>query len=200
MSARDEDRWNEKYAKREPLSNVDPDEWLVEAFQLIETACGKAESGQRALDVACGLGHNAIWLAQQSWRSDAVDISTNGLGLARQCATANDVDVRWIQADLDDWIPPAGEYDLVVVFRFLDRDTVPRVVRSALRPGGWLVYETFSAAQCSRADNHLSNPTFTLAPGEFRALFPDFQVVVDREDVLHDRTVQRFLGRRQTDG
>jgi len=200
MSVRDEDRWNEKYAKREPPSNVEPDEWLVEALQLIETACGKTESGQRALDVACGLGHNAIWLAQRNWRSDAVDISTNGLDLARQSAIANDVDVRWIQADLDDWIPASGEYDLVVVFRFLDRDTVPRVVRSALRPGGWLVYETFSAAQCSRSDNHLSNPAFTLAPGEVRSLFPDFQVVVDREAVLHDRTVQRFLGRRQSDG
>lgn len=200
MSVRDQDRWNAKYAKRHPLPNVDPDEWLVEAFQLIGTASGKTESGQRALDVACGLGHNAIWLAQRSWQTDAVDISTNGLELARRCATANDADVRWILADLDDWTPAAGEYDLVVVFRFLDRKTIPRIVRTGLRPGGWLVYETFSESQCSRGDSHISNPLFTLAPGELPVLFPDLQVVVDREDVLHDRTVQRFLGRRQSDG
>ena len=102
MSMRDRDRWNERHAKCEPLSIVQPDEWLVEAFQLIETACGTTESPQRTLDVACGLGHNAIWLAQQGLRSDAVDISTNGLELARQCATANNVDVCWIEADLDD--------------------------------------------------------------------------------------------------
>ncbi len=197
MSARDRDRWNERHAKCELLSIVQPDEWLVEALQVIETAPGVTESPRRVLDVACGLGHNAIWLAQQGWRADAVDISSNGLKLARQCATANDVHVCWIESDLDDWTPAANEYDLVVVFRFLDRDTVPRVVQTALRPGGWLVYETFSAAQCRRSDNHISNPTFTLAPGELLRLFSEFDVVAHREDALHDRTVERFLGRRQ---
>jgi 2-polyprenyl-3-methyl-5-hydroxy-6-metoxy-1,4-benzoquinol methylase len=108
MSAHDRDRWNERHAKCEPLSIAQPDEWLVEALQLIETTCGTTESRQRTLDVACGLGHNAIWLAQQGWRSDAVDISTHGLELARQCAAANDVDVCWIEADLDKWTPAAN--------------------------------------------------------------------------------------------
>jgi SAM-dependent methyltransferase len=182
------------------MSIVQPDEWLVEALRLIETTCGTTEPLQRTLDVACGLGHNAIWLAQQGWRSDAVDISTNGLELARQCATANDVDVCWIEADLDKWIPTTNVYDIAVVFRFLDRETVPQVVRTALRPGGWLIYETFSAAQIGRPDNHISNPAFTLAPGELVTLFPDFHVVANREDVLQDRTVQRFLGQRQPGG
>ena len=197
MTVRDRERWNEKHAKCEAPFAVEPDEWLVQALQLIENACSTMEPGQRALDIACGLGHNAIWLAQQGWRSDGVDISARGLELARQSATVNGVDVAWIEADLDDWIPACDEYDLVIVFRFLDRETVPRVVRSALRPGGWLVYETFAAAQCSRPDSHISNPAFTLAPGELSTLFPEFDVVASREEVLHDRTVQQFLARRQ---
>jgi hypothetical protein len=104
-----------------------------------------------------------------------------------------------VMMTLDDWIPPASEYDLVVVFRFLDRITVPRIVQDTLRPGGWLVYETFSASQCLREDNHISNPAFMLVPGELPALFPDFDVVADREDILPERTAQRFLGRRQPD-
>ena len=198
MSARDRERWNEKYEKREPASIVQPDGWLVESLRMIETASDPKPPVRTALDVACGLGHNAVWLAQQNWRTDAVDISSRGLELAQQCATANDCHVCWIEADLDDWTPAANRYDLAVVFRFLDRETVPRVVRSALRPDGWLVYETFSAAQCGRSDNHISNPAFTLAPDELSTLFPDFDVVAHREDVLDDRAVQRFLGRRQS--
>ena len=200
MSARDRERWNKRHAKCEPLSMVQPDEWLVEALRLIETTAGTTDSVQRILDIACGLGHNAIWLVQQGFQSDAVDISTKGLELARQCATAHDADVSWIEADLDDWIPPANSYDLAVVFRFLDRETVPQVVQTALRPSGWLIYETFSVSQLGRPDNHIHNPTFTLDPGELVALFPDFDVIADREDVLPDRTIQRFLGRRQPSG
>lgn len=199
MSARDRERWNDKHAKCEPLSIVQPDEWLVEALRLIETNAGTMDSIQRTLDIACGLGQNAIWLAQQGFQSDAVDISTKGLELARQCATAQEVDVSWIEADLDNWMPRAASYDLAVVFRFLDRETVPRIVRTALRPGGWLVYETFSAAQLDRSDNHIRNPAFTLAPGELVGLFPYFDVIAYREDVLPDRTVQRFLGCRRPD-
>ena len=176
---------------------VQLDDWLVETLALIETDAMANNSSRRVLDIACGLGHNAIGLAQQGWQVDAVDISTNGLNLARQCAVDRGVDVRWIEADLDDWTPNEEEYDLVVVFRYLDRETVPRVVRKGLRPGGWLVYETFSSAQCRRPDSHISNPMFTLDQGELFSLFPNFDVIAHREDVLEDRTVERFLGRKQ---
>lgn len=68
---------------------------------MIEATLGTTESTRRALDIACGLGHNAIWLAQQGWQADAVDVSTTGLELARQSADANKVHVSWIEADLD---------------------------------------------------------------------------------------------------
>lgn len=193
MSVRDRDRWNAKYAQHESSSSTNPDAWLVEAVQQIGNTAGPC---RHALDIACGSGQNAVWLAQQGWHCDAVDISSNGLLLARQRADAAEVHVNWIEADLDDWIPADGKYDLVVVFRFLDRVSVPRVVRTALRPGGWLIYETFTAAECRRPGTQISNPAFTLLPGEPAALFPGFRVVVACEAKLHDRTVGRFLGRR----
>lgn len=197
MSIRDRDRWNDKYAECEPLSVVQPDEWLTEAVRIIQTAPGATHSTLKALDVACGLGHNAIWLTDQGWDVDAVDISATALELAQQAAPAGHIQPCWIEADLDNWAPTANRYDLVVVFRFLDRETVPRIAREALRPGGWLIYETFSAAQRTRSDNHISNPAFTLAPGELPTLFPDLDVVVHREDVLENRSVERFLGKHQ---
>lgn len=200
MSALDRDRWNERYAGREPRSVIQPDEWLVEALEAIEKNLGPTQSARRALDIACGLGHNAIWLAQQGLHSDAVDISTSGLELARQSAKANQVHVGWIEADLDEWMPAAHQYDISLVFRFLDRTSVPRVVRSALRPGGWLVYETFSDTQCWRPDNSIGNRSFMLAAGELLQLFPDFDVLVHRQDSLHDRSVVRLLARKRSNG
>ena len=200
MSVSDRERWDEKYAKREPLPpGVAADDWLVESLRLIENADGPFPPDRRSLDIACGLGQNAIWLAQQSWQSDAVDVSANGLNLARQGAESNHVEVNWIHADLDEWQPVAELYDLVVVFRFLDRETVLRIVKTALKPGGWLIYETFSNAQCDRPDSHISNPAFTLAPGDFESMFPDLEMIVNREETLPDRTVRRFLGRRLPD-
>ena len=195
MASRDRDRWNDKYAERGPLGVAQPDSWLTNALRLIEDDGGPESLGGRALDIACGLGHNAIWLAGQGWRTTAVDISAVGLRRARRAAAAGRVRVEWIEADLDDWAP-SREYDLAAVFRFLDRESVPRLANQAIRLGGWLVYETFSSAQCLRADNHIHNSAYTLAPGELPTLFPKFDVVAFREEAMQDRTVQRFLGRR----
>lgn len=193
MPETDRERWNEKYRQRDALSRIDPDEWLVEALSLIER---NGSAPGRALDVACGLGHNAMWLSQQEWSVDGVDVSDEGLRLAQATAESNCCDVNWIAADLDQWQPEPNSYDLVVVFRFLDRGSVPRVVNSGLKPGGWLVYETFSEAQLQRPDSHIRNPAFTLSHGELQRLFRGYHVEVDRNDVLDDRTVCRFLARR----
>jgi tellurite methyltransferase len=197
MSMRDRERWEEKYAVCQRQSTVQPDDWLVEALRVIETTFSTAASPASALDVACGLGHNAIWLSQQGWSVDAVDISTTGLELAKISASASNAEPNWIEADLDQWQPRTDSYDLVVVFRFLDRTAVPRIVRTGLRPGGWLVYETFSHTELQRAEGHISNPSYTLAPGELAELFSDFDVVEYGEESLHDRSVVRFLARRQ---
>jgi len=197
MSMSDRERWNEKYSQREPPSDIEADVWLIEAIELIKQSTGVAQTDRRALDIACGLGHNAIWLAQQGWQVDGVDVSHAGLQLARQLAGTENCQVNWIEADLDDWQPSEDVSDLAIVFRFLDREHVPCVVSTALRAGGWLIYETFSRAQLQRADSHIRNPAFTLAAGELPTLFPDFDVVIHREDVLDDRTVERFLARRR---
>ena len=197
MSASDRDRWNEKYAQRQPLANVEPDEWLVDACAMINRLSSDQAAAGRAVDLACGLGHNSVWLAQQGWAVDGIDISAAGLTLARQVAGQTGAEVNWIEADLDDWQPAANSYDLAVIFRFLDRESVPRAVNAGLRPGGLLIYETFAAGQLERVDSHIRNPAFTLAPGELPRLFQEFDVIEYREAVLEDRTVQRMLARRQ---
>ena len=189
MSREDQLRWDAKYAQRALPGDLSPDDWLVE--HVAGTPPG------RALDLACGLGHNAIWLAERGWTVDAVDISPVGLCLAREFADGFDYGpVNWIAADLDEFTPAESAYDLVLVFRFLERERLPRLIRSALRPDGRVIYETFLGAQFDRNDNHLHNRAFALAPGELPKLFPKFEVLNYRETELSNRTVAQLLAER----
>ena len=165
-----------------------PDEWLVENALSLEPG--------RALDVACGLGHNAIWLARHGWTVDAIDVSPAGLQLAAGLANRHKAAVNWIAADLEEFAPATGAYDLVVVFRFLDRTHVPRLVETALPSGGLLIYETFTQAQLARPDTHLRNPAYALHSRELPRLFPGLKLVRYREDALQDRSVARLVARR----
>jgi SAM-dependent methyltransferase len=174
---------------------VQPDEWLVQSLPTIDGAAAEPKQARRALDVACGTGQNAIWLAKHGYQVDAVDISPEALRLAELAAKSLDTRVRWLEVDLDNWIPESRAYDLVIVFRFLDRETIPQVVRTALSPGGWLIYETFASTQCARPDNHIHNPTFTLAPGELPRLFDGLEVVSHRETDVDNRSVGQLLAR-----
>lgn len=188
MTDSDRQRWDAKYTNRESPREIVPDDWLVE--------CATPFSPGRALDLACGLGHNAIWLAERGWTVDAVDISPIGLKLASARAEQAHVSgLNWIAVDLDSFEPEPAGYDLVIVFRFLDRESVPAIVQTGLKPGGRLVYETFTTAQLERDDDHIQNPKYALHPGELPEMFPKFEVLTYREEALSDRTVARLLAK-----
>lgn len=196
MSESDRDRWNAKYENVESSYVITPAEWLADSLSSAEVEQFSADTAPRALDLACGLGSNAIWLAQQGWDVDAVDISETGLRVARKTAERLTCSVNWIEGDLDGWQPPRAEYDLITVFRFLDRQSLPRIVEAALKPGGWLIYETFSRGQLTRPESHVRNPDFLLGTDELPGLFPFLEVMAHHEEVLKDCTVMRFLGHR----
>ena len=76
--------------------------------------------GGRALDVACGRGTMAVWLAARGFAVDAVDVSPVALAAGRELAAREDVAVRWLLHDLDAGLPAGGPYDLVVCQRYRD--------------------------------------------------------------------------------
>jgi SAM-dependent methyltransferase len=184
MSASDRDRWNAKYAEKPMPDRLSPDDWLME--QVADLQPG------RALELACGLGHNAIRLATVGWQVDAVDISPAGLALADALARKHDARVNWIAADLDEYVPEPAAYDLVLVFRYLDRQRLPGIIEQVLRPGGRLIYETVTTAHLARPDNHIKNAAFALEPGELPRLFPRLAVVSYSECSLADRDVAQL--------
>ena len=185
MSTTDRQCWDVKYQAKPVPDKITPDAWLIEQVSGLEPG--------RALELACGLGNNAIWLAQQGWHVDAVDISAVGLAHAQKLAEACGARVNWIAADLDDFTSVADAYDLIIIFRFLDRVWLPPFVRHVLRPQGRLIYETFTAAHINRPDSHMKNPAFALEPGELPRLFPQFEVVSYAECKLADRDVARLV-------
>lgn len=188
MSEADQTKWDAKYGDRELPDGIAADEWLLDAVRDLEPG--------RALELACGLGDNAIGLAELGWEVDAVDISPVGLALARERAVRKEVTVNWIAGDLDEFTPIPDAYDLVVVMRFLDRVRLPLLVESALEPGGRLVYETFLRTELDRPGTHLRNPAFTLAPGELPTLYSALNVVEYDEVELPERTVARLVARK----
>lgn len=189
MSADDRRRWDAKYAQKSDLCKFAPDEWLMTQAESLPAG--------RAIELACGVGHNAIWLAERGWSVDAVDISPAGLTIAAKLAAQEKVEVNWIAADLDEYVPGENSYDLVAVFRFLERTRIPRLIERALRPGGVLVYETFTVAHLARPDSPMKNPAFALSRDELPRLFPGLELVSYAELDLADRSVARLVGRKR---
>lgn len=130
------ERWNRRYAAGDrvhatPVAN----RFLVE--EVADLAPGAA------LDVACGAGRNAVWLAARGWRVTAVDYSSAALAMARDLAAAGGVRVEWIEDDVVTWAPPPRSYDLVCVLYLQlpasERRRVLRHAAEAVSPGGTLL-------------------------------------------------------------
>lgn len=143
--------WDGFYADREravPFFTTAPDESLVAWLADGRLALGP---GARVLDLACGAGRNAVWLAQQGCAVDAVDISATALRWAAERADAAGVDVQLLQADIfDDEVRGREQYDLVVdsgCFHHLPphrRLTYRGLLERLVRPDGALALTCFA--------------------------------------------------------
>ena len=127
--------WNARYAQKELV-------WSAEPNRLFAAEVAGLPPG-RALDLACGEGRNAVWLAERGWRVTGVDFSDVALAKAAELAAARGVDAEWVVADLLDYEPEPRSFDLVaVLYLQLSRDDVLHAVRAAVKavaPGGMLV-------------------------------------------------------------
>ena len=121
-------KWNEKYQNQN----------YPDAPAAIVKEYAKLASGKKALDIAAGNGRNALFLAQQGFRVDAVDISDAGLHLF----AARHANIHPICADLDDFDISPNRYDLIINIKFLSRRLFPYIYEG-LAPGGVLIFQTF---------------------------------------------------------
>ena len=104
----DRDQWDERYSGDELVWTSTPNEFLVS--EVADLPPG------RAVDLACGEGRNAVWLAERGWSVTGVDFSPVGLAKAERMAESRQVDVRWVELAVEDWTAPPNGFDLVAVF------------------------------------------------------------------------------------
>ncbi|BCS53656.1 bifunctional 2-polyprenyl-6-hydroxyphenol methylase/3-demethylubiquinol 3-O-methyltransferase UbiG [Geobacter sp. SVR] len=134
----EEDRlkWNLRFGSEEAFLGVRPSPFLAREMERIKALA----PGRRALDIACGEGRNAIFLARHGFEVTGLDISDVGLAKADRWATEAGVTVDFRWADLEDYCIDE-EYDLIINFNFLLRDLIPQAF-AALAPGGLLIVDT----------------------------------------------------------
>jgi SAM-dependent methyltransferase len=181
-------QWDEKYRLAAEVPEAEPAGILCELLPLLP-------AGQ-ALDLACGSGRNALFLAERGRQVTAVDWSEPGLGIMEARAQNKKIHVRRIQklvesgrtkragidlfhSDLEKIQLLEHSYDVIVCIRYLQRSLFPQICR-ALRPGGMLLYETFTQSQLD-FEGGPKDPAHLLKPGELREAFPELCVLFYRE-------------------
>lgn len=183
MSEADRNKWQGRYLDSRPVTELEPDEELLR-YRRDLPASG------RALDLACGLGKNSLYLAQHGLQVNAVDISQNALDRLMQSAVNMGLDARIepLCVDLDAYRLGAGVFELIVVVRFLNRELFA-ALQNALKPGGVLLYKTFNRRILKQRPGF--NPDFTIETVELIEQFDGLERIVDNSAAL--RSEYAFL-------
>jgi tellurite methyltransferase len=147
----------------------------------LEAGAMGALQAPSAIDLACGAGRNAVYLAEQGWDVTACDISLEGLKLARVLAENRGVSLRLFCQDLETIQLPAERFDLSVCFFYLQRKLFPQI-KAALRRGGLVCYKTYTTDQL-RFPGRPRHSTHMLRPQELLEAFEDFRVFLYQETV-----------------
>lgn len=170
--------WDARYADTELVWSRGPN-----AF--VEAECSALPPG-RAVDLACGEGRNAIWLASRGWDVTAVDFSQVALDKGRQLAGDPGAggSVDWVCADATAW---RGEgYDLAVVAYFqvpaADRRTAVRHLVESLRPGGTLVWVGHDSTNLAEGTGGPQDPRVLMTAEDLLADLQGIAVDVERAE------------------
>ena len=168
---------------------LEPSRWLVDHARLLPRP-------GNALDVASGSGRNAFWLAAHGLETLAVDRSLTSVAGIRATAERLQLPVRAevVDLEMEGATLPVAAFDVVVVVHYLHRALFP-ALKGALRPGGLLVYETFTREQARRGKP--TNPAFLLEPGELRTLVAPLEILFEREGDFEGKMLASVIAARR---
>jgi SAM-dependent methyltransferase len=173
---RDDAEWDKRYAEVEQVWSGEPNGALVAEVSNLEPGT--------ALDVGCGEGADAIWLASRGWRVTAIDVSDIALQRAARAAEQSHVEVEWIHAGLLEAILPSSGFDLVsaqypALPHTPDRDAERRLI-DAVAPLGHLLVVHHADVDIEEAKAHGFDPADYVAPSDVASLLSDsWQVTFD---------------------
>ena len=181
---RDKDKWDARYRGGAYAERRHPSALLAAWLPRLELPATR----RTALDVACGAGRNALYLARRGWQVNAVDISTVALERLEADAAAERLPVNCMQMDLEPVDSAAErfegrEHDLAVMMRYTNVALV-KALADAMRPGGYLLIEKHLETRAEVAGP--KNPRFRVAPGALRRAAAGLDIIDYREGVVTD--------------
>lgn len=182
--------WDLKY-ERGLTSLTQPDPFFTSAYgQFVDQYFPYAGE---ALDLACGLGRHALWLASRNWRVTVVDLSDVAIGKLSQAAFERTVNLDLFVGDAVEYKFEPTRFDLIILFYHLDRNLFPKLV-SALKPGGLLICKmSLQWDSDGRLATVSANP---LGRNELPLLVPELHVLYQQERPVRGRGVVEFIGRK----
>lgn len=164
------EKWNQRWQEK-ASSPLAPDPWLLRAMPFL--------SPGSVLDIACGRGRNALYLAEKGFTVTGIDISDQGLKMLRHEAANRNLAINLLQWDLESRaLLPQGPFDVISEFFYFQRSLLP-AIKSSLSPGGTAVLRTFSRA--GGFSGGPVNPDIVLNPGEFLEIFSGWEILLHEE-------------------
>jgi SAM-dependent methyltransferase len=182
--------WDERYRSRDRPR----EDFASEPLALV-VRFAKTLTRGRALDLACGTGRNAIWLAQQGWDVAAVDGASVAIESLNLRAQENRVEVNAQVADLEagEFQIEPGAWDLICICYYLQRDLFESA-KHGLAPGGVLISVVHLSENNEPATEH------RLLPGQLFEYFCDMEILHYFEglpdDPIHHRAVAEIVARK----
>jgi tellurite methyltransferase len=185
------EHWDFKYEQGLP-SLTEPDPFFIFAYgRFVEPSFLNAGV---ALDLACGLGRHALWLANRSWQVCGVDISEVAIRKLSHAALELNVSLDLFVGDASQYKFGSPRFDLIVLFYHADRNLFPQVV-SALNPGGLLICK--SSLRWDSDAGLTGVGTDPLHRNELPSLFPGLHLLYHQERQVRDRGVVEFAARKK---
>ena len=184
--------WEERYRSRTRAA----EDFSAEPTPLLVETAAQLPPGN-ALDLACGTGRNALWLASQGWGVTAVDGSSAAIEVLRNSAPSRGLSVNTRIANLEnhEYRVEPSSWELIAICYYLQRDLFESAKRGVV-PGGILISIVHIAEPGEEPTAH------RLRPGELAEYFVDWDILYRREgkprDSAHQRSVAEIVARRPT--
>jgi 2-polyprenyl-3-methyl-5-hydroxy-6-metoxy-1,4-benzoquinol methylase len=173
----DQKRWDERFGREDFAFGKKANPFLKRHIALLPKG--------KALDIAAGEGRNAIFLSQQGFDVDAVDISKMGLRKAQKLAQEIGVKIHTLCTDLDTYPIKREQYDLIANFYFLKRSLIPKI-KKGLKKGGKVIFETYILEHRNIATSGPKQAKYFLRPNELLKFFDGFRILRYREGIFKE--------------
>lgn len=151
----------------------------AQAAALLVRFSGFLPHSGRALDVACGYGQNTLYLARKGLSATGIDRSMEALAAGREAAVRANLNASFVQADLTRFALPDVIFSVVICFKYHDCALYPSI-RAALRPGGLLIYETYTSEH-RKFGLKPKNPAHFLERNELLDAFGNWEIIFYHE-------------------